>query len=528
MKIDFHYPRIFAILLTAIMIATSPADSAGASRRQRTTAVSRSKSKKAKSTKTKSRTGKKTRKSRTTSRRTGKTARRSYWRPFPTFESTAQPTPYYVPDDSIRSLRRKADNGNPEAQYLLGCSHFERRVKGANVDSADNFAAHYWALAAAQGHPAATGNYAFCLRTGRGVRPDTVKAVDFYIASILKGNPRLEKLIKQNADHGSPMDAHIMARCMELGYTNVEPGRDMSFYDQIAVSGGFTPSLILEANRLMAEGQNEQAINKLRSINNPDDDTVELILDILSRTATTDIDLLKNLAATGYPDAQLILADHLVQSGQPAEGYRWLYKAAQDGSDNALFKLVTLLSTEDSPLCDPYQAYLWLDSYVDGTDATAGEMAMKATGNQAFTDFVKALSLLDRKVTDQTDYPAALALLVGNPTRGAEALVLLCETKISGNSKASKTLKEGANSGEYLAPMAYSFINEKNSRKSLQKAADTGDVASANRLGIILCKNHKYEAARDILLKTYENAILSRDAMNALAECDEKISKSGS
>lgn len=527
---------IFAILTAFLLMFALPTEleAKRAAKRAKTTAVSKSKKtgRSAKSGKSsaKSKYGSSS-KSKNKKKRAGKkygrksASRRSVWHPFATFESRVTPTPYYVPSDSIASLRLKAASGNREAQYLLGCSHFERRVRYTPTDSADILAAKYWHDAAVQGHIEAIGNYAYCLRTGRGVQTDTLAAIDYYVSSILKGNNRLEKLIKRNAEHGGGMDSYILARAIELGYKNTERGKDTNYYDELAISNGFTPALIAGAEREIAAGNTDHAIELLRSIHNPDDRTINRILDMLSKAGTGDLQVLRNLADTDYPEAQLALSEMLIERGESAEGGKWMYRAAQNGSDAALNRIVVIQTTPGSSLYDPYQAYLWLDTYTDSNAELVAQKALELTNDTAFANYAKGLVILDSDAENTPDYASALNLFLTSTTPGADAMTLLCIAKTDKKSKAHKQLKQLASKGIPLAPFAYSLLNEKDAMKSLRTAASAGDVAASNRLGVILCRRGKFEDARKILLPIHENSIMTRDAAMALTECDDHLNE---
>ncbi len=512
--------RFVTLIIASLLLVATPVglEAKRSAKGGRTTAVTKSKAGSKKREKTSKKTSGKTRRGKQTNKKQSRRAA-AVWHPFASFESRATPTPYYVPGDSIASLKRKAAAGNREAQYLLGCSHFERRVRNTPADSADILAAYYWQQAAAQGHTEAMGNYGYCLRTGRGLRADTLSAVEWYIKSLLKGNRRLENLTARNAEHGGGFDAYVMARAIEQGFKGAGSGKDVAYYDNLAAKGEFTPALIDGARRYLAAGNTTSALEMLRAIRNPDDKTIGQILDMLSRAGTTDLQVLRNLAETEYPEAQLALSEVLLSNGDNAEGARWMYQAAQNGSDVALDRIVKIQTTPGSSLYDPYQAYLWLDMATESDPGEASVKALELTGDSAFADFTKALIMLDRE-DRQPDYAGALPLLTDNPTPGAEAMALLCEAKTVKKSKAGKTLKQMASKAAPLAPLAYSFINAKDAMKMLKKGAEAGDVASANRLGVIYFNEKKFDDAREVLLPLQQNAVMTRDASVALSKCE--------
>ncbi|MCH5245125.1 MAG: sel1 repeat family protein [Muribaculaceae bacterium] len=513
--------RIISIVFCAAAIALHPIEvESKAKSKARTTTTTRAKksSKKSSSTRSKSRT-KGTKSSRT---RGKKTTTRRVWAPFASFETTATPSQYNVPDDSIASLRRKADAGNREAQYLLGCSYFERRVSGANRDSADYNAMRYWRMAAEQGHVTAMGDYGYCLRTGRGIQADTLAAVEMYVASLIKGNSRLERLTRQNADRKSSFDAYVLARSIDSGLKIVDK-RNAAYYDEIACEGGFIPAIIDNAKRELAAGNGDGAVKLLRSIHNPDDATIDRILEMLKSAGSQDIEVLVNVASTGYPDAQLILADILIERNELKEAYQWMYKAAQNGSDTGLEKLVLMLLNQESELYEPYEAYLWIDTYADGNDEETVKYATELSGND--TSFINYVLGMQKISQEKPDYAGAHPLFRESTTAGSESMALLCDAKSVKKSQAAKELRKRAGEDRPLAAVAYSYINQKDAMGYLNTAAKRGDVASKNRLGVILYKNKKYSDAHKVLTDIQQNSILTEEAAIALSECDEKVSK---
>lgn len=525
-----RFTRIIAVLACSILLIGNPIYTESKVKSKAKTTATASRSKKAGNSKTtknsKSNKNNKSSKgnSKTTKNAKSKQSTRRGWAPFASFETKATPSQYNVPADSIASLTRKAANGNVEAQYLLGCSYFERRVAGANRDSADYQAAKYWYMAAQQGHATAMGNYAYCLRTGRGVTADTLAAVNMYVASLKKGNPRLEKLTRQNADRNSAMDSYILARAIESGL-KVYGNHDADYYDRIACSCGFAPAIVNEAQKELAAGNTDRAVQLLRSIHNPDDDTIDKILAMLRQAGSQDTEVLLNMASTGYPEAQLTLADILFERGESADAYKWMYQAAQNGSDTALEKLVRMLLNDSSSVYDPYQAYLWIDTYAEGNRDQINSLAIRLSGsNDSFVAYANGMALIN--VADHADFASALPLFKTSKTIGSNAMALLCEAKTINKSNAEKDLKKLADKQAPLAPMAYSILkpNDKTALKYLQAASKKGDISAKIQLGVTLYKKKDYKEAAKILNEVYENWILTEEAAIILSECDEKLS----
>ncbi len=488
------------------------------SRRTKTTQVSRSKKKsRVRSSSRKSRSSKK----RYTRSRGRRTATRNVWRPFRNFETSARPTISHITNDSVASLKRKSAAGNPEAQYLLGCSYFENKVRNTPSDSAIIYAADYWRQSAESGHPVGMGDYAYCLRTGRGVRPDTLKAVEWYVKSLVTGNNQLLRLVKQNADRGSGMDAFIMSRTVSerpsLGDKN---GKSATEYYAIAINSAFPHALIEEARRAIDNGEYERALTCYRSIPSPDDDTISEMLELLSTMGNTDESILISLASTDFPEAQLALAKHYLTQNRPTEAAKWLKEAAQNGNDQALDYYVRLLvSGENNIKRDYMQAYNWLDVRAEENDSLSLDRLAASIGDAAFEPFVDGTILLRaEKYREAMPFFEKSYHLDGD---GAESLYLLCLAKTDRKAKADKRLKELVKQGAPLAAYAWAILKPKEAIKTLQPAADAGSITAMDYLGTLLARQGKYPQAYKYLVLADEAGILSPEGAKALSESME-------
>lgn len=452
------------------------------------------------------------------SRNRRSSSRRSYGhRPFATFETKARPTINYVNSDSINSLRRKAANGNHEAQYLLGCAFFEKKVRDVSRDSMDVYAASYWADAAKGGHATAMGDYAYCLRTGRGVMPDTLAAIDYYKKSLLKGNSRLLSLTRQNAERGSGLDAWILAEVAEQNPKLAANGYDAERYADIALNSGFTYALLNEAHQAIKTGDNDRALSLLKKIKNPSDDTIDQILAMMKETGDNDLDLLRRLAETDYPDVQLRLGQELAMRDKPSEAAYWMKRASQNGSDVALADYTRRLVNGQGVNQDYYQAYMWLDVATDSRPDSIIAMASRIVPDPAFLKFAEGMNLLVKE-----DYAAALPLFADSYKLGAQSaqsMMLLCDAMSVKKSKAPKMLKKLADEGAPLAAYAYSLYKPKDAVKVLKKSADAGSIAAMDRLGVLLFNKKDYRGAYHYLIEADRTAILSNDAAVALSKC---------
>lgn len=531
--------RIYiTILITALIVAVAGIDADAAARKSksgkstktRTTATTRTSKGKSSRTPAKkkggtssrtSRSGRTSRTSRTSRRATRSSRRtaapRATWSPFRTYETMATPTPYYIAEDSIASLRRKAAEGNREAQYLLGCAYFEQHVRGANPDSTIYHAAAYWRDAAELGHVTAMGDYAYCLRTGRGVPADTMAAIDMYVKSLVKGNKRLLKLTRQNAAHGSGMDAYIMAQAAAERADLAAPGMTPQAYEEIAVNSTFTHAVVARAidainadNPQLAAELLRPAAPRLRSA------AVNRLLAALNERNIDSIELLTVLAESDNPDAQYALGHELALRGKADEAAMWMHRAATGGSDEALEAYITDLVDGAGIKRDYWQAYMWLDVLAGEKDTEVVGESERLKLDPAFVEWARALTAIRH-----SDYADALVMLqpiaADNPE--ASSLEMLCRARTDKKSGAAKRLKQAAQKGQPMAAYAYSLLYTRDARKVLKAAADAGDIAAAEQLGIILQVKKEYDEAYKILDRIDETAVLSPEGAKALAEC---------
>ena len=98
----------------------------------------------------------------------------------------------------ITALRGKAEAGDADAQYALGCRYYEG--DGVERDYAE--ALRWYRKAAGQGHNSGLCDVGFCYRNGHGVKRDYAKAIPYY---------------QQAADQGCPTGAFWLAYAYEHG-----------------------------------------------------------------------------------------------------------------------------------------------------------------------------------------------------------------------------------------------------------------------------------------------------------------------
>ncbi len=96
------------------------------------------------------------------------------------------------------TLRGRAEAGDADAQYALGCRYYE----GDGVPRDYREALRWYRKAAAQGHNSGLCDVAFCYRNGHGVRRSYAKAIPLY---------------RQAADQGCPTGAYWLGVAYERG-----------------------------------------------------------------------------------------------------------------------------------------------------------------------------------------------------------------------------------------------------------------------------------------------------------------------
>lgn len=94
------------------------------------------------------------------------------------------------------ALRRRAEAGDANAQYELGCKYYD----GAGVEQSYAEALKWYHKAAAQGNNSGLCDTGYCYRNGYAVKKDYAKALPYY---------------RQAADQGCPTGAYWLAHAYE-------------------------------------------------------------------------------------------------------------------------------------------------------------------------------------------------------------------------------------------------------------------------------------------------------------------------
>ena len=93
----------------------------------------------------------------------------------------------------IKNLRERAEAGNPDAQYDLGCVYYD----GDGVERNYDEALKWYRVAAAQNHNSGLCDVGFCYRNGHGVEQDYAKAIEAFERA-MELNPSFYEKANQN------------------------------------------------------------------------------------------------------------------------------------------------------------------------------------------------------------------------------------------------------------------------------------------------------------------------------------------
>ena len=85
----------------------------------------------------------------------------------------------------VRQLRERAEGGDANAQYALGCLYYE----GQGVPQDYDEALAWYRKAAAQGNNSGLCDVGYCYRNGHGVTQDFAKAIPYYRQAANQGCP---------------------------------------------------------------------------------------------------------------------------------------------------------------------------------------------------------------------------------------------------------------------------------------------------------------------------------------------------
>ncbi len=178
---------------------------------------------------------------------------------------------------SLEELTAKAENDNPEAQYLLGIRYeygdgapqdyaeairwirlsAEQGYSEAQYDLAASFyrdmnnteAIHWWRLAAEQGHAWAQFNLGGMYGFGEGVPQDDTEAAKWYLLSADQGHAGAQLNLGFKYRDGRGVPQSLVTSYMWLSLAAVQ-GDDMAARNKNSLQEKMTPEQIAEGERL--------------------------------------------------------------------------------------------------------------------------------------------------------------------------------------------------------------------------------------------------------------------------------------
>ncbi|MGQ9661139.1 MAG: tetratricopeptide repeat protein [Kiritimatiellia bacterium] len=109
----------------------------------------------------------------------------------------------------VRELRLRAEAGDADAQYELGCFYYE----GEGVEQDYQEAFKWYMKAAEQGHNSGLCDVGFCYRNGHGVEQNYAKAIPYYEKAASQGCPTGAFWLGYAYEHGEGVARDIEKAC---------------------------------------------------------------------------------------------------------------------------------------------------------------------------------------------------------------------------------------------------------------------------------------------------------------------------
>lgn len=444
-----------------------------------------------------------------------------------------------VKQDTLTILTQRAANGDATAQNTLGNWYYE----GRNVERDYNKAAHWWAKAAQQQNADGVGNLALCYQLGRGLKADSVKALELYKRAIELGNkgiiPQHEKLAEgQNA---SLFSAQLMYQCYSRGIGVKRDEQKAAKYKAQLADVGDADQKFKLALDFINHQQPDKAIPWLRKAAKDKHVGATFYLGRLLYRGTgvaqdreQGIALMERAAEKDFPGAclemgKLYLAGEEVKP-DATKAASYLQKAAA-ASPEAGWLLAKCYLEGKGVAQDYHQAAQWVAEYVGSHQK---ELRSLLDENPAFAQYLEGMRLLQMK----KDVEAAKACFkkVAKAKVAEGNTMLACCLQDQNNPKQNekkaaklmtKAAKGSASACYYLSEM-YRQGNgvprdDKQAVKWLEKAVNEG-VAEAQCLmadrymegnGVA----QDYVKAATLLLKAEAQRQLTPQAARRLARC---------
>lgn len=319
--------------------------------------------------------------------------------------------------EDLAALRRRADAGDPEAQYALGL----RYGTGDGVAHDNAAAARLFSAAAAQGFAPAQARYAVMLAHGYGVERDLSEAVLWYEEAaaqgetVAKGNLGFMLLHGQGVEPDPERGAALMREAARAGDHNAALNLYLLMGPEAVIPGD--PRETLAFLRQAADHELPEALNRLGNVyrhgtlvprdraraaelfgaafargnlyaafnhaqmtlldGDPDGD-VEEALGLLRAAADRGLDVAMNSLGAQYFEGLDVARDE-------AQGAAWFRRAAEAGDPMAIRNLGRAYETGRGIARDPDEARRLYERAVAAGDTRAAEDLQRLL--EARTDF---------------------------------------------------------------------------------------------------------------------------------------------
>jgi len=460
--------------------------------------------------------------------------------------------------DSLRNIVQQAEKGNPVAQNIIGTWYY----KGEHYAKDYAKALKWWQLAAKQNNVEALGNIGLLYQYGHGVEADSTKAVEYYVASINKGNEKLLKQREMLAEKGGDgFDAILCAICYQSGKGVAKDWQKAVHYYELAIKTGSIDACRELGFLYNKQRQTDKAQRMFKAAAESGDvpSSYQYAKSILNAKNSTGkeneaVVYLIKAAEAGHPQAQCDLGT-LYYQGQhvtkdPTTAVKWFKKAAVSEWALAQWNLALCYIDGIGTERDYDQAVYWL-----GEATSKGYMAQfekmcalpstatttqKATGwqDKPFMTYLKGLSLY---FSDNEDINGAYAEFkkIRKISTEAQTMMSVClankKFKKPNATKAVKELTKAADAGNNAAKFYLASLYEagngadKDTKKAQQlyQASANGGYAVAQCYMGNLCYegrivSQNYAEAVRYYKMAEEQGQLTATAIARYADCYER------
>lgn len=288
-------------------------------------------------------------------------------KPRPTSQTTAQQP---AMSETVKNLLSRAKKGDAAAQNELGVCY----MKGSGVAANDTLAYKWFTKAAAQKYDKAIVNMAYCLRHGKGIKSDSVKARALYTNVIARKNDT------------------IISRLEEAAKKDIFLSRTFAYAYSGAVKG-------IKRNPSAEKTYLKQAIEL------GDKSALYPYAELCLRTRDhVSAQKYYGMAyRNGNRNAAYWYGRYLINgeggNANPAEGYKLVYPFALDGNTGAMLLVGQSLLEGNGVKQNPKEAAEWLRKASDnGSPEALWQYALcNADGNGIDRDMLMAFHLMNRQ-----------------------------------------------------------------------------------------------------------------------------------